>query len=80
LSDELAALGDYYDVEIQPWTGQVQSSGEALFVVNGKEYESQVIEFSPSGDITGVPLVPVANLGCEAVRRLTILDMNLHSD
>ncbi|KAI9167278.1 putative leucine aminopeptidase 2 [Paramyrothecium foliicola] len=65
LEEQLGALGDYYDVEVQPWQGFVQQSGLVSFIVNSKEYEAQVVEFSPNGTVNG-PLIPVPNLGCDA--------------
>jgi carboxypeptidase Q len=63
---QLEALGDYYAVEVQPWSGLTQTSGDIVFSVNGKTYEAAEIEFSTNATIVETPLVVVPNLGCEA--------------
>jgi carboxypeptidase Q len=68
ITSQLAALGDYYTVEVQPWEGFTQQFGEAFFSVNGVEYETQVVEFSPNATVPEAPVAIVPNLGCDAVR------------
>lgn len=80
LTSQLAALGDYYDIEVQPWQGEVQQSGEISFTVNAVEYEVQVVEFSPNGSVTNAPLIPVPNLGCDAVSLHGLIDSLRTSD
>lgn len=66
VKDELDATGAY-DVELQQVrvvrqvSGQINSS-----MVNGTNVTASLLEYSPSGSVTAT-LVPVANLGCEAV-------------
>ncbi|KAH7305047.1 hypothetical protein B0I35DRAFT_484226 [Stachybotrys elegans] len=66
ITSQLAALGDYYSVEVQPWTGATQQFGEIAFSVNGVEYEAADVEFSPNATISEAPLSIVPNVGCEA--------------
>ena len=62
LYDTLVATG-YYDVSIQPFT--VDSIAGNL-TVNGVAIASAPMSFSPEG-IPSAGLVPVANVGCDAV-------------
>ncbi|KFA53805.1 hypothetical protein S40293_01704 [Stachybotrys chartarum IBT 40293] len=62
--EQLEALGDYYSIEVQPWNGQIQQSGEMSLFIDGVEYESQVVEFSSNASVADAPLVAVADLGC----------------
>jgi hypothetical protein len=68
LYNELTALGDYYNVTLQPWEGRVQINGSASFVANGVNQPALVGGYSPSttGTITA-PVINVANLGCNPV-------------
>ncbi|KAG8165546.1 hypothetical protein KVR01_004098 [Diaporthe batatas] len=65
LVEQLEALGGYYDVELDPFQYTLQK-GVSNFSVNGATYSSAGLEYSPEISIEGVPLVPVANLGCSA--------------
>lgn len=65
LVEQLEALGGYYNVELDPFQYTLQQ-GVSNFSVNSVTYNSTVLEFSPEISIEGVPLVPVANLGCSA--------------
>ncbi|CAG9940621.1 unnamed protein product [Clonostachys rosea f. rosea IK726] len=66
ISEQLNALGGYYDVQLQPWEGLSQQYGEISFTVNGAVYDAKVVEFSSNVTATDVPLVVVPNLGCDA--------------
>ncbi len=68
LYDQIAALGDYYDVELQPFV-ELYTDGTATLKVNGVDQEAGLFTYSPSGKFTQ-PLVSVSNFGCEAVRLL----------
>jgi carboxypeptidase Q len=67
IKTQLEALDGYYSVEVQPWSGLTPLSKKSTFSVNGVEYESLAIEYSTNASLTNVPLVPVANFGCNAV-------------
>lgn len=69
ISEQLNALGGYYDVQLQPWEGLSQQYGEISFTVNGAVYDAKVVEFSSNVTATDVPLVVVPNLGCDAVSK-----------
>lgn len=62
LYDTLAATG-YYDVYIQSFS--VDSIAGNLSV-NGAAVDAAPMSFSPGGSVSGA-LVPVANIGCDAV-------------
>lgn len=65
--ETLTALGDYYDVTLQPWSSVVQVSGEASLAIDGTNItEASLMEYSASGDVSA-PLVPVSNFGCDQV-------------
>lgn len=65
LVEQLEALGGYYNVELDPFQYTLQQ-GVSNFSVNGVDYSSAGLEYSAEISIEGVPLVPVANLGCSA--------------
>lgn len=56
---------EYYDVEFQPFVG-LYASGNASLKVNGVDQGARLFTYSTSGKFSE-PLVPVANLGCNAV-------------
>lgn len=62
LVDTLTAL-DYYDVSLQPFTVETSS---ADLSINNVTFESSPLTYTPAGTPVA-PLVPVSNLGCEAV-------------
>lgn len=66
LVDQLEALDGYYNVELDPFQYTLQQ-GLANFSVNGVAYDSAGLEYSAEISVEGLPLVPVANLGCSAV-------------
>ena len=71
LYDTLAALGDYYDVQFEPFVF-LYSAGNASFAANGVDQSASLMTYSPGGDVTE-ELVPVANFGCEAVSNTSSL-------
>lgn len=66
LVEQLEALDGYYNVELDPFQYTLQQ-GLSNFSVNGVNYSSAGLEYSAEISVEGVPLVPVANLGCSAV-------------
>lgn len=64
LYDTVTAL-DYYDVQFQPFF-ELYTDGNASMKVNGVDQGAKVLTYSPSGKFSEA-LVPVANLGCNAV-------------
>ena len=66
LYDQIKALGDYYDVELQPFV-ELYTAGSANVSANGEDQGAALFTYSPSGTFSEA-LVPVANFGCEAVR------------
>ncbi|KAI0885462.1 Zn-dependent exopeptidase [Annulohypoxylon maeteangense] len=66
-SDQLSALGDYYDIKLQDFTTEVTLATHAELSVGGKTLEAGGFSFGKNGTWTDVPLVTVANLGCNAV-------------
>lgn len=67
LYDTLAAL-DYYDVQRQEFTVLI-SEGSGNLTVGGKPQAAQLMTYSTSG-VVSEELVPVSNVGCNAVRLL----------
>ncbi|KAI0179306.1 Zn-dependent exopeptidase [Hypoxylon sp. FL1284] len=66
IQEQLASLGDYYDVELQDFTTEVTLQSEAALAIDGETVEAGGFSFGNNGTWTDVPLVPVANLGCVA--------------
>ncbi|KAI1500778.1 leucine aminopeptidase [Biscogniauxia marginata] len=66
IEDQLNSLGDYYTIEKQEYTTEIVFFSEASLTIDGAEVESGSFEFVNNGTWTDTPLVPVANLGCEA--------------
>ncbi|KAL8845656.1 MAG: hypothetical protein Q9221_009182 [Calogaya cf. arnoldii] len=64
LYDQIAAVGDYYDVKLQPFV-ELYTAGNASLKVAGVDQEAALFTYSPSGKFTQ-PLISVANFGCEA--------------
>ncbi|KAI4176358.1 MAG: hypothetical protein LQ343_001097 [Gyalolechia ehrenbergii] len=64
LYDQVAALGGYYNVELQPFV-ELYTSGSASVKVAGADQGASLFTYSPSGNFSE-PLVAVANFGCEA--------------
>lgn len=63
----------YYDIELQPTVFQMPMDPAPL-VVNGVAYNSSSMEGDdaiPTGTFTGVPIVSVANYGCDDVSPVT---------
>ncbi|KAI1169881.1 hypothetical protein F4777DRAFT_161185 [Nemania sp. FL0916] len=60
----LESLGDYYKVELQEFATDVTLASEADLSIDGAEVETDAFEFGNNGTWTDVPLVNVANLGC----------------
>ncbi|KAF2180249.1 hypothetical protein K469DRAFT_640064 [Zopfia rhizophila CBS 207.26] len=65
LVEELEALDGYYKVEKQEWHSLAQVNGTASLLINGTDYNPNVMEYSPSGNVTA-PIVVVNNLGCNS--------------
>ena len=64
--EQLESLGDYYDVELQEFTTEATQQSVNKLSVGGEPLENEILSFSSNGTWSGVPLVPVANLGCGA--------------
>ncbi|KAL0936876.1 peptidase family M28 [Colletotrichum truncatum] len=64
LVEELEKL-DYYDVYKQPFTESF-AGAKATLSVKGATVDARTLTYTPAGTVSGVPLVNVANLGCEA--------------
>jgi len=69
---QLEALGGYYDISIQNFTVLAQTEGNGNLSVNGVDQAAALYEYSPGGNITA-SIIPVANLGCEAVSMMVTL-------
>lgn len=65
LYDQIAALGDYYDVKLQPFV-ELYTAGNASLKVGGVDQKAGLFTYSPSGKFIQ-PLILVANNGCVAV-------------
>ncbi|TGJ85407.1 hypothetical protein E0Z10_g3334 [Xylaria hypoxylon] len=63
--DTLESLGDYYKVELQEFTTEVTLASAQEFSAGGVIYDTDSFEFGNNGTWTDVPLVNVANLGCD---------------
>ncbi|KAI1765113.1 Zn-dependent exopeptidase [Hypoxylon sp. FL1150] len=64
--EQLASVGDYYDVELQEFTTEVTLQSQAALTINGETVEAGGFSFGNNGTWADVPLVPVANIGCNA--------------
>ncbi|KAF9871284.1 aminopeptidase y [Colletotrichum karsti] len=64
LVEELEKL-DYFDVYKQPFT-EAFAGSKATLTVGGAAVDARPMTFTPAGDVSGAPLVSVANLGCDA--------------
>ncbi|KAK3075991.1 hypothetical protein LTR53_000168 [Teratosphaeriaceae sp. CCFEE 6253] len=64
LVESLSALGDYYNVTVQPFIA-LYAEGEGTLAVDGVDQGAIYFEYSPGGNVTA-PLVAVSNLGCNA--------------
>ena len=69
LYDQIAALSDYYTVELQPFV-ELYTAGNASLKVDGVDQGAALFTYSPSGQFIQ-PLIAVANNGCVAVGLLT---------
>lgn len=63
--NSIKALGDYYDVEFQPFV-ELYTNGNASVKADGVDLTASILQYSPSGKLSE-KLVPVANLGCNSV-------------
>ncbi|KAI1487969.1 leucine aminopeptidase [Biscogniauxia mediterranea] len=66
IEDQLNSLGDYYTIEKQEYTTEIVFSSEASLTIDGAEVDTGAFEFVNNGTWTDKPLVPVANIGCDA--------------
>ncbi|KAI4861417.1 Zn-dependent exopeptidase [Hypoxylon rubiginosum] len=64
--EQLASLGDYYDVELQEFTTEVTLQSQAALTIDGETVEAGGFSFGNNGTWADIPLVPVANIGCNA--------------
>ncbi|KAH9906735.1 Zn-dependent exopeptidase [Xylariomycetidae sp. FL2044] len=64
--DELSSLGDYYNIELQEFSTEVTAQSQEALSIGGQTFEAGTFSFSNNGTWTDVPLVTVANLGCDA--------------
>lgn len=60
----LERLGDYYTIELQEFTTEVTLASHEEFSAGGVGLATDSFEFGNNGTWTDVPLVNVANLGC----------------
>lgn len=60
----LDEMSDYYTYEVQPFIA-LFSNANGTLAINGEDVETEVFEYSPSGDVEA-EIVAVDNLGCEA--------------
>lgn len=63
----LEALHDYYTVELQEFSTNVTLDSFTTFSVGGVKLETESFEYGNNGTWKDVPLVNVANLGCNPV-------------
>ncbi|KAI5861187.1 Zn-dependent exopeptidase [Durotheca rogersii] len=66
IAETLEALGDYYNVTRQPFTTEATIGSETSLFVDGEELAAGSFSFGNNGTWTDIPLVNVANLGCDA--------------
>ncbi|KAH7116254.1 leupeptin-inactivating enzyme 1 precursor [Dendryphion nanum] len=64
LYKELKKTG-YYDVEKQPFV-ELFTAATVVFKAGGTEYPGAYMTYGPKGDLKGVALAKVNNLGCDA--------------
>ncbi|KAI1393680.1 uncharacterized protein F4822DRAFT_439643 [Hypoxylon trugodes] len=65
IQDQLTSLGYY--VEVQRFEGLMQVEGHASVAVNGDLFDVEPIGWSPNGNFSDRPLIPVNGAGCRAV-------------
>lgn len=70
IHDSIKALGDYYDVDFQPFV-ELYAAGNASLKANGVDQAASLFQYAPSGAFSE-EIVPVAKLGCNAVRLGTV--------
>ncbi|KAI0096082.1 hypothetical protein GGR51DRAFT_544302 [Nemania sp. FL0031] len=63
--ETLESLGDYYDIELQEFTTEVTLASFTAFSADGADLETSSFEFGNNGTWTDVPMINVANLGCD---------------
>ena len=73
LYDQISALNGYYDVEFQPFV-ELYTAGNATVRAQGVDQGAQLFTYSPSGKFSE-KVVPVANLGCNAVSSAYALNL-----
>lgn len=65
--EQLEALGDYYDIVLQPFSTEVVVKDSASLVLNGVNYSTQALGYSNSISLVDTAVVPVSDVGCSAV-------------
>ena len=55
---------DYYEVVKQPFV-ELFTAATVVFKAGGTEYAGQYMTYGPKGDLKGVGLAKVNNLGCD---------------
>jgi Zn-dependent M28 family amino/carboxypeptidase len=65
LVDTLNSLGGFYKVETQKFQSLVMANGTGSLTVNNAVVDTELFEYSPSGQVTA-DLVVVNNFGCDA--------------
>ena len=64
--ETLTGLGDYYDVELEPFSLPISSGNATLAVDDVIDPSASLLSYSPAGVVVE-EIVPVANLGCVTV-------------
>ncbi|KAI0528422.1 aminopeptidase Y [Xylaria digitata] len=62
--ETLESLGHYYKIELQEYTTEVTLASFRALSIDGVDFATDSFEFGNNGTWTDVPLVNVANLGC----------------
>ena len=65
LKGHLEELGDYYDIQLQPFSA-LYATGNASLFVNDEDQQAFLFSFSPSGSVEA-PFVVVNDVGCNSV-------------
>lgn len=62
----LEALGDHYEIEMQPFVATLEDGGEAELFVDGVPYFALTFRDSPEGTVKG-PVAIIGGDGCNSV-------------
>ena len=65
--DHLLRKGDFYDIELQPYSSFLPIFSDGALNVSGKSIPTKPMSNTKNGSFTGLPLVLVKKDGCTSV-------------